>query len=197
MKLRELQAFDAYMLYGSTKAAAQALDVGQPLISKLLASMEGKAGFRLFERKRNNLVPTPEALLFHASVSRHLAKYRDLLAEAEAIANLQRGNVVIAAQPVFCDTFLVDTVARFKRRYPDVTVRLLDVGQEELLGLIAERSCDLGIGITLGAADLYGATVSPLGRCEALCALPKGHALNAPGAIPLSARSSFIEIPAM
>lgn len=196
MKLRELEAFDAYMRQGGTQAAANAMGVGQPLVSKLLTSLEKQLGFKLFERKRNQLAPTAEALLFHESVARLLDGYRDLGREADAIANTQRGNIVIAAQPIFCDTFLIGAIARFKKTYPDVTVRLLDVGLGELLRMISERSCDIGLGITL-EADSYGANVKPLGRCEALCALPVEHPLNRPGAIPLPRirHESFVELP--
>ncbi|ETX13812.1 LysR family transcriptional regulator [Roseivivax halodurans JCM 10272] len=184
MKIRALEAFDAYLRHGGTQAAADAMGVGQPLVSKLLTGLEKEVGFKLFERRRNHLAPTPEALLFHESVTRTLDAYRELGTEVEAIATQQRGNIVIAAQPIFCDTFLLDTIARFKTTHPDVGVRLVDVGLGELLRMIAERTCDIGLGITL-EADAYGAVVTPLGRCEARCALPVDHPRNKPGAIPL------------
>lgn len=184
MKIRALEAFDAYLRHGGTQAAADAMGVGQPLVSKLLSGLEKDLGFKLFERRRNHLAPTPEALLFHESVVRTLSALRELDTEAEAISTRKRGNIVIAAQPIFCDTFLLDTIARFKESHPDVGVRLVDVGLGELLRMIAERTCDIGLGITL-EADAYGAEVTPLGRCEARCALPVSHPRNKPGAIPL------------
>lgn len=195
MKLRALEAFDAYLRHGGTQAAADAMGVGQPLVSKLLSGLEKETGFKLFERRRNHLAPTPEALMFHESVVRMLDAYRELGAEAQAISSQQRGNIVIAAQPIFCDTFLLDTVARFKATHPDVGVRLVDVGLGEVLRMIAERTCDIGLGITL-EADAYGAEVTPLGRCEARCALPVDHPRNKPGAIPLPRirHESFVEL---
>ncbi len=184
MKLRALEAFDSYMRHGSTRAAADAMGVGQPLVSKLLSSLEKEAGFKLFERRRNHLAPTAEALMFHETVARMLDAYREIGNEAEAISQQRRGNIVIAAQPIFCDTFLVETIARFKRSHPEVGIRLVDLGLGEVLRMIAERSCDIGLGITL-EADGYGANVTPLGRCEARCALPVDHPRNKPGAIPL------------
>ena len=195
MKIRALEAFDAYLRHGGTQAAADAMGVGQPLVSKLLSGLEKDLGFKLFERRRNHLAPTPEALLFHESVVRTLSALRELDTEAEAISTRKRGNIVIAAQPIFCDTFLLDTIARFKDSHPDVGVRLIDVGLGELLRMIAERTCDIGLGITL-EADAYGAEVTPLGRCEARCALPVNHPRNKPGAIPLPRirNESFVEL---
>ncbi|WP_458793049.1 LysR family transcriptional regulator [Yoonia sp. MH D7] len=195
MKIRELEAFDAYMRYGSTKAAADALALSQPMISRLLISLEEKLGFILFQRKRNRLDPTPEAFLFHDSALRMIETFHSVRDDAKAIANKQLGRIVIAAQPIFCDTFLLDVIARFKQTHPNVSIQLVDVGLEVLLKMIAEQSCDMALGITLDA-NTYGATITPLGRCEARCLLPVGHPLDQPGPIPLPRlrHESFVEL---
>lgn len=184
IKIREMEAFDAYMRLGAMKSAAEENDLSQPAISRLLTSLEEKVGFALFFRKRNNLVPTPEAFQLHQTVIRSLTSFRALSEEARAIANNQRGHLVIAAQPIFCDTFLISALKTFRKTHPRVSVRLLDVGMSEMLRMISERSCDMAIGITLDA-DPYGAHVTRLATCEARCLLPKGHPLSTPGGIPL------------
>lgn len=184
MKLRELEAFDAFMRHGGTQKAADAMGVGQPLVSRLLSALERGVGFALFQRKRNRLVPTAEAVLFHESVAATLVQLRGLKQEARDIANLQRGNIVVAAQPIFCDTFLLDAVAAFKRNHPQVGIRIIDVGREDLLTMMAEHRCHLGLGITLDT-DGTGADVTPLAHCEARCIMRADHPLNTPGAVPL------------
>lgn len=184
MKIRELEAFDAYMRLGGMQSAADDTGLSQPMISRLLAGLEKKIGFALFLRKRNKLVPTPEAFQFHLTVARSLATIQTLNEEATAIANNQRGQLVVAAQPIFCDTFLIDAIREFKSTHPQVGVRLLDVGMSELLHAISERRCDMALGITLDA-DPYGADVTTLATCEARCILPISHPLETPEAIPL------------
>lgn len=39
-KTRELKAFDAYMRLGGVKLAAEQLDTSQPMVSRLLSSLE-------------------------------------------------------------------------------------------------------------------------------------------------------------
>ncbi|QDY71145.1 LysR family transcriptional regulator [Qingshengfaniella alkalisoli] len=197
MKLPELKAFDAFMTHGSTKAAASVLGIGQPVVSRQLASLENRVGFALFIRKRNHLTPTPEAYQFHESVSRMLAQFDQIQADARAIANKQMGNIVIAAQPIFCDTFLLDAVARFRVEHPGVSVRLVDAGMEVLLRMLAERNCDMALGITL-ETEVEGIRTTPLARCEARCVMPTGHRLNQPGPIPLPRLRSepFVELAA-
>ena len=98
-KTRELQAFDAYMRLGGMKLAAEHLELSQPMVSRLLSSLEEKTGFELFQRKRNRLAPTAEAFSFHQNVVHYLSGLRNLEQEAKAIASGQVGHLVIAAQP--------------------------------------------------------------------------------------------------
>jgi len=183
-KTRELQAFDAYMRLGGMKLAAEHLNLGQPMVSRLLSSLEEKAGFELFQRKRNRLSPTAEAFRFHQNVVHHLSGLRNLEQEATAIANGKVGHLVIAAQPVFCDTFLLNALAQFRKKHPKATVQIADVGMAEMLRMISEQRCDLAFGITLNA-EAFGGDVVPLAHCEAKCILPKGHALEDIEEIPL------------
>ncbi|NKX42298.1 LysR family transcriptional regulator [Rhodobacteraceae bacterium R_SAG2] len=183
-KTRELQAFDAYMRLGGMKLVAEQLDLSQPMVSRLLSSLEEKAGFELFQRKRNRLSPTAEAFSFHQSVVHYLAGLRNLEQEANAIASGQVGHLVIAAQPVFCDTFLLDALAQFRKKHPQATVQIADVGMAEMLRMISEHRCDLAFGITLNA-EAFGGEALSLAHCEAKCILPKGHMLSDIEEIPL------------
>ncbi len=183
-KARELQAFDAYMRLGGMKLVAEQLDLSQPMVSRLLSSLEEKAGFELFQRKRNRLSPTPEAFSFHQNVVHYLAGLRNLAKEANAIASGQVGHLVIAAQPVFCDTFLLDALAQFRKKHPQATVQIADVGMAEMLRMISEHRCDLAFGITLNA-EAFGGEALSLAHCEAKCILTKGHMLEDVEEIPL------------
>ncbi len=195
MKIRELQAFDAYIRLGGMGSAAEELNLSQPMISRLLTSLEARVGFALFLRKRNKLVPTPEAFQFHQTVVRGLESIRALTEEASAIANNQRGHLVIAAQPIFCDTFLIDAIADFQKSHPHVSVRLRDSGMSEVMRMVLERSCDLAFGITLDA-DPYGADVTSLATCEARCLMPKHHPLSGAKALTLQQlkKETFVDL---
>tara|TARA_R110000796_G_scaffold11570_1_gene39169 strand:- start:1519 stop:2430 length:912 start_codon:yes stop_codon:yes gene_type:complete len=184
MKIKEIEAFDAYMKYGTMKAAAEELGISQPMMSRLLSNLEKYVEFKLFNRKRNQLEPTPEAYLYHSSVLRMMAGIIDTRKDAEAIANNQLGNIVIASQPTFCDTILLDVIKRFKAQHLDVGVRMLDVGLQELLKMIDKNTCDVALGITL-EADNYSANVTPLAKCEARCIMHRTHPLAKEHIIPI------------
>ncbi|GHC30980.1 LysR family transcriptional regulator [Aidingimonas halophila] len=195
MKFREIEAFDAFMKHGTTQAAAETLAISQSMVSRLLSGLEEDLGFTLFKRKKNQLAPTEEAFIYHASVQRLMASIRDTQKDAEAISNNQLGNVVVAAQPIFCDTFLLDVIKRFKERHPNVGVRVIDAGLQELLKMIDNNTCDLALGITL-EADTYGASVTRLGRCAARCIMHRDHPLARETEVPIASlqNQTFVEL---
>lgn len=197
VKLRELEAFEAYMRLGTAQAAANEMGITQPAITRLLNIFEEKAGIPLFEASRNGKEITHEAHLLYTEVVRGLTGVQRIRDEASAIANKQKGNIVVVAQPVYCDTFLLDAVAAFKQRHPQVGVRLIDAGMSDLMAMVNDRTCDVGFGITLEEAK-HEALVTPIARCEARCLVPTDHRLAGEDVIPLRAIAdeSFVELPA-
>ncbi|MEK1931977.1 MAG: LysR family transcriptional regulator, partial [Pararhizobium sp.] len=70
MNARQLEIFRAIMREGTITAAANALSVSQPAISKVLLHLESQLGYALFDRIGGRLVPTMEAHLLYADVDR-------------------------------------------------------------------------------------------------------------------------------
>ena len=176
MNLRELESFNAFMTQGSVTKAALAMNISQPMVSRLLNSFEKSVGFPLFNRKRNQLIPTNEAHQFHITVVRSLNSLREIETQARAIANDQLGSIRIAAQPIYVDTYLLDVVAKFKLAHPNVAISIVDTGLEGMLELVTTRQCDLGIGITLDLQD-PNMVVTPLAQSRAVCLMPVDHRL--------------------
>jgi DNA-binding transcriptional LysR family regulator len=70
MNARQLEVFRAVMRNRSLTAAAEALHVSQPAVSKLLRHFETQIGYKLFERLGGRLVPTAEAQLLYRDADR-------------------------------------------------------------------------------------------------------------------------------
>ncbi|WP_116654275.1 LysR family transcriptional regulator [Pelagibacterium sediminicola] len=66
LKPRQLEAFRHVMLAHGVTAAADAMNITQPAVSRLIRDLEMAIGMTLFNRQGARLRPTPEAdLLFH------------------------------------------------------------------------------------------------------------------------------------
>ncbi len=195
MNYKQLESFHAFMLYGSVTKAAKTMKKTQPAVSRLLAELEKSVGFPLFIRKRNHLVATPEALLFHKAVTRSFLGFEELKSQAKAIAHHQVGEIVISTQPVYINTLFVPIFAKFHEKHPDVCVKLHDDGHKEMLQRIRENRCDFALGITLNLG-FHSLDVEPLLRCQAVCLLPINHPLAASSVINIQQLNGqrFIEL---
>jgi len=178
MNYKQLDAFHKFMVHGSVTKTAKAMGVSQPAVSRLLIDLEASLGFPLFYRKRNSISATSEATQFHKAVLRSFIGLDELKSNADAIANAQMGAISVAAQPVYIDTFLIETVAAFNKLHPNVTVSLYDEGHETMLERVSRQNCDFGLGITLNL-DRYALEIEPILECKAVCILPLGHPLGA------------------
>ena len=56
MNLRHIEIFDAIYVNGSVSAAARALNVSQPSVSKMLRHAESLLGFHLFQHTNGMLL---------------------------------------------------------------------------------------------------------------------------------------------
>lgn len=156
MNLRHIEIFHAVYVNGSVSAAARALNVSQPSVSKMLKHAESLLGFPLFHRTAGRLVPTDDAHLLFSGVSEIQDK---VYALREAGRNLRRGSggmLRVSALPSLALNALPTAVARFLRTHPDVKFDLQTVHHDDLLRKLYERETDLAIAYEVPAAAPLG-----------------------------------------
>ena len=145
MNLRHIEIFHAVYVNGSVSAAARALNVSQPSVSKTLRHAESLLGFELFQRSNGRLLPTEDAHALFADVADIQERVRAL---REAGRNLRSGGgatLRISALPSLALGALPTAVARFMARRPDVRFDLQTVHHDDLLRKLYERETDIAI----------------------------------------------------
>jgi DNA-binding transcriptional LysR family regulator len=118
---------------GSFSAAADALDYTQSAVSKQVAALEREVGTQLVVREVRpvRLTPAGEALVRHArTVLEGLAAAE---AEVESIAALESGRLRVGTYSSVGATLVVQAVAAFRERHPDVRITLLEAGRDRLV----------------------------------------------------------------
>ncbi|MBS1016557.1 LysR family transcriptional regulator [Acetobacter persici] len=70
LKSRQIEAFKNVMISGGITAAAEAMHITQPAVSRLIHDLEMNIGISLFERRGIRLLPSPEAILLFREVER-------------------------------------------------------------------------------------------------------------------------------
>jgi len=165
MNLRHIEVFHAVYQSGSVSAAARALNVSQPSVSKVLRHAESRIGFPLFRVVKGRLVATEEAhVLFHEA--REL--YARVQSLQETTKNLRRGgegHLRLAVLPSLGLDMAPAAVAAFRASHPEVSFEIRTLHREDVLRALYERNSDLAIiydaphhpqlsGIGIGSGEL-------------------------------------------
>lgn len=122
-KLLWMHCFVRAVETGSFSAVARELGIGQPNVSRHIASLEQDLGVQLLHRSTRQLTVTPEGQRYYAQARVAL----DAIARAEADARGQQnphGLLRVACAPGLGIEKIVGALPEFMSRYPDVEVEL-------------------------------------------------------------------------
>ncbi|HEV7258505.1 MAG TPA: LysR substrate-binding domain-containing protein [Bosea sp. (in: a-proteobacteria)] len=175
MNNRQIELFAAVMKAGSVSRAAELLGVTQPGVSRAIAELERSLGFRLFDRVRNRIVPTPEGRLFHAEVEASFRGMDRLRASAARIRDHGAGQIRIGSLSALGSSLVPRAVRRFREMRPDIAVTLMVLPSRDVRDGVVSGAFDLGLAAD--EIDVSGVLHQPFVSPRALCAMPIGHPL--------------------
>lgn len=175
LSYRQVEAFRAVMIAGTTTGAAELLYISQPAVSRLLNDFEVAVKIKLFDRHHKRLAPTPEALLLFEEVERSFVGIDRLANMAEELRDFQRGSLKVAAMPAIALGFLPRVMQKFSQHHQGVNLTLQVRSSQQVADWIATQHFDVGIG-AINVAD-PALAVEVLGEAALVCALPANHPL--------------------
>lgn len=183
MRFRQIEVFHAVYMHGSISAAARALGVSQPSVSKTLRHAEDSLGCSLFQLVRGRLVATDEA---HALV-REAGDIFDRLASLQQTArNLSQtggGHIRLGTVPSLALDVLPQAMAQFRRDWPRVTFEVHTYHHDDLVRSLIERETDVAIAYTPPPHPRL--TSAPLAQGELVVFAPANTFGNVDGRLPL------------
>lgn len=174
--LRQIEAFRAVMLYGSTVRAAEALSITQPAISYLLSALERSVGFALFDRVKRRLVPTPDGLRFFQEVQRVYEGVESFEAVARAIRDHEDTTLRLLLTPALSIGEVVHRVGDFARLHPKLRLTIDTHPRLVIVHKVLNGQADLGV-LSL-PVDHELLVAQPLMSRPLVCVLPAGHPLE-------------------
>jgi len=133
LSAKQIEIFYEVYKNSSMTAAAAALNISQPAISKTLGNIEKNLNFKLFLRKGKKLVPTHEAddLFEHASV------VHSQLKSFNAIANTYKTRSVdfinIGTTPSLAEGIIPQIIEKYNMIKPEVKFNLINLNSIDLI----------------------------------------------------------------
>jgi DNA-binding transcriptional LysR family regulator len=132
-KLLWMRCFVRAIETGSFSAVARELGIGQPNVSRHIASLEKALDTRLLHRSTRQLVATPEGQRYYAQARQAL----ELIAQADSDARGEQkpqGLLRVTCAPTLGTEKIIPALPEFLMRYPDVEVELrLNDGYVDLI----------------------------------------------------------------
>lgn len=175
LRIRQIEAFRAVMQRHTVTRAAQELHISQPAVSRLIADLEHRIGFVLFERQPGRFVPTAQARVLYEEVERAFVGLDRVAQAAEQIRAMRLGTLRVAGSPAVALDLLPEIVTRFTREHPGIDVTLLAHSASTVVDKVASGQCDIGL--------IAEPVPHPAIRSERLaeaamrCILPRQHRL--------------------
>lgn len=133
------------MVHGSTIAAAVALNITQPSISRAIKELEELVGFTLFIRDRNGLHPTIEAEHLYEEASKAYQALVHVEHVAQQIKKNERGLIRLAAPPVYIDGVVSDNISAFIKTHPNIRFQLISARKSKVAEMVESGQADIGI----------------------------------------------------
>ncbi|MBN8508939.1 MAG: LysR family transcriptional regulator [Burkholderiales bacterium] len=145
MDLRHALTFVTVAEVGTVSKAAVRLHVAQPALSRQIANLEGELGFRLFDRVGRRLILTGEGEQLLEDCRRLLSSAAALRERARLLLGGETGTLKVAASPQFIEAVLAGFMHRYRERYPNVQVRVIEsIAWADTLGMLERGEVHLG-----------------------------------------------------
>jgi DNA-binding transcriptional LysR family regulator len=145
MRLRHIEIFHEVYRNGSITAAAKALNISQPSVSKVLMHAETQLGFPLFKRTAGRLVATDEAHTLFEEVSAVFDRLEMVRQVARNLRTGEGGHIRLAVVPALALDIAPVAIAGFRAQHPGVTFGVQVLHHDEVSRALLTREADLAV----------------------------------------------------
>lgn len=179
--LRQLRAFLAVAETGGFGRAAERMHISPSALSTLVKELEGQLGLRLFYRSTRVVQLTEAGAEFQPLARKALDDLETAIAGSQALAQVKRGRVTVAASIVVAATLLPWVVQSFTQRQPGIKCILRDGFEETIRDQVRSGEVDLGVGTLIEGEP--GLSQVTLYQDHLVALVADGHPLAERGAV--------------
>jgi DNA-binding transcriptional LysR family regulator len=177
VNIKGLRAFHLIVLNGSLAAAAGAMHLSQPAVSRLIALLEHEIKLTLFHRTRRRLTLTADGEAFYRDARHVLAGFDEIPRIVREIKSKSRRQLRLVTAPRIGQGLVSPALALMQQEKPGLHC-LVDIQSRfDIETMVGTRRYDLGVVSLPVSHALIDIENRPLFRVRAEAILPRNHRL--------------------
>lgn len=190
MTFEHIDAFLAAVRYPTFFDAAESLHITQSALSKQIKRLEEELDQPLFERDGRSVRLTGAGKLFYEEAQTLSRQYRQALARMEDHRRRERASLCIGTLPILSQYGITGLLSRFSDAHPELSLRIEEREEEELLSGFSRGEFDLAVCRDL-FLDREQFDFLCLAEDRLGAILPKGHPLAKDAEVTLSELAAY------
>jgi LysR family transcriptional regulator, benzoate and cis,cis-muconate-responsive activator of ben and cat genes len=175
MELWQLKYFLAVADELNYGRAAARLNVAQPSVTRAVQGLENELGVTLFLRDKRRVELTPAGRVFADEAGNLLAGLETSARQARRVERGEAGTLTIGFEGLSQFAFIPHAVQAFQARYPDVSIKLLEMSATEQAAALKDHRIELGFVVP--PIDDPAIEVEVVGSESLVLAMPAAHRL--------------------
>ena len=144
MNIKQLETFVTVARQLSFTKASEEMFITQSSVSKIIKSLEDELSVQLFYRTPQIRLTDAGKELYRHSVD-VLSMLDNIPIEIGNLSKLKKGRVRIGIPPIIGSSFFPGVIGSFKAKYPEIDIRLTEVGSKVIIDELENGNLDVGI----------------------------------------------------
>lgn len=162
MEIRVLKYFLTTIREGNITKAAKYLNLTQPNLSRQINMLERDIGHKLFERKHNNIVLTPEGILLKKRAEEIINMVDKTRAEFNFTDKVIAGDIFIGAGETWAMSLVASVMKDVQNDYPHIRYNIYSGNFQDITEKLDKGLLDFGLLIDPADLSKYDYLKIPL-----------------------------------
>ena len=139
--------------HASFRRAASSLRISQPALTKSIQSLEAELGVKLFERRRDGVIPTDFGTLVLEHAHDMFQSESEFLRRINLLAGLETGSLNVALGPLPNAMSAYPAAGALLSKHPNLRISFQATAWREVTLAVRDKKVDLGIAELSGAVS--------------------------------------------
>ncbi|RLQ95411.1 LysR family transcriptional regulator [Falsibacillus albus] len=145
MDIKHLTYFIEVAKQKNFTKASHILHISQPALSKMIKNLEAELDVTLIDRTYKKMELTDAGKVVYEKGVKVVQFMADLDQSLYDVINLKKGTIKIGLPPIIGSLFFPGIMADFRKKYPDVVIKIMEFGAKKVEDSIEEGLIDIGV----------------------------------------------------